>query len=264
MRRQSRNILNNMNRKHEAKLRQAAVSGYESESSYHSECGHHKSPDRRRPKGKGGMSQAKKKHGESEAKFRQRKARQNEAKRENETAADYEMRVRSGENRESQSNYQELGMSSKHLSKGMKAKSRGAAKWAKLKLLMLLSRSLDKDGYSSLLLMKHGGESLKSAAQFAKMTTNFKDLKAEVRGSVPRCGGPRPPGSFDTVARYQQHKTPKRFDPLTGIFIHSVQVRWRHYHNRRTFGSPFYSRDPKGVNSSIRLPWDKVFFYPFY
>ena len=33
MRRQSRNILNNMIRKHEAKMRQAAVSGYESESS---------------------------------------------------------------------------------------------------------------------------------------------------------------------------------------------------------------------------------------
>ena len=48
------------------------------------------------------------------------------------------------------------------------------------------------------------------------------------------------------------------FDPLSGIFIHSVQVRWRHYHNRRAFGSPFVSRDPKGVNSSIRLPWDKV------
>ena len=258
MRRQSRNILNNMNRKHEAKMRQAAVSGYESESSYHSECGH-KSPDRRkRPTGKSGKL-VKKRFGESEAKFRQRTARQGEGRRENE--ADNERRTRSGE---SPSDPQGSGMSSaKSLSKGMKAKSRGAAKWAKLKLLMLLSRSLNKDGFSSLLLMKHGGDSLKSAAQFAKMSSKFGDLKDEARGSVPRSGGPRPPGSFDTVARYQQHKTPKRFDPLSGIFIHSVQVRWRHYHHRRAFGMPFYlSRDPKGVNSSIRLPWDKVVAEP--
>ena len=123
MRRQSRNILNNMNRKHEAKLRQAAASGYDSESSYHSECGH-KSPNRRRATGKGG-THAGKKYGESKGKFRRRTTGQNETRLENETEADYERRMRCGENGESQS---QLGTSSKLLSKkGMKAKSPGAA-----------------------------------------------------------------------------------------------------------------------------------------
>ena len=251
MRRQSRNILNNLNRKHEAKLRQAAA-GYESESSYHSDCGH-KSPIRRRPVGKKG-AQARKRYGESKDKFKRRI--QSEQRQEDESDADYERRMRSLEKETSDKH--ELGIASK-LSQGMKSKSRGAAKWAKLKLLMLLSRSLDKDGGSSLLLMMHGGESLKGAAQFAKMTTKFGDLKEEVRGSVPRGGGPRLPGSFDTVARYQQHKTPKRFDPLSEIFVHTTQVRWHHY---RTPITPEDSRDPKSVNSSIRLPWDKLVAEP--
>ena len=61
-------------------------------------------------------------------------------------------------------------------------KSRGRENWAKVKYLLLISRSLLQDGYArwdhdaiiatlpSLLVMTHGSASLKSAAQSALVT----------------------------------------------------------------------------------------------
>ena len=71
-------------------MRQAAA-GYESESSYHSDCGH-KSPIRKRPVGQKG-AQARRRFGESKDKFKRRT--QSGQRQEDESDADYERRMRS-------------------------------------------------------------------------------------------------------------------------------------------------------------------------
>ena len=50
------------------------------------------------------------------------------------------------------------------------------------------------------------------------------------KGMVPRGGGKRVKGSFDSLDRYRQHLTPKRYNPTKDMFIHTTDVRWRHYH----------------------------------
>ena len=64
------------------------------------------------------------------------------------------------------------------------------------------------------------------------MASKYMEIrtKRHKRGAVPRGGGFRAKGSFDSLDRYRQHCTPKRYNPTLELFIHNTEVRWRHYH----------------------------------
>ena len=133
--------------------------------------------------------------------------------------------------------------------------------WNKIGMLMRLSKTLA--GNPSLILLTRGRKmnligwkALKSAVSVAKMTNNYISLTKGKKGSVPRSGGTREKKSFDTVDRYRQHTTPKRYDPTRENYIHTTQVRWRHYHGCVKL------RDQKGINSHVYLPWNKVVTEP--
>ena len=93
------------------------------------------------------------------------------------------------------------------------------------------------------------------------------------KGLIPRGGGKRAKGSFDSLDRYRQHLTPKRYNPTRDMFIHTTDVRWRHYQGctNERFDShqtqymqmiPVCFRDPKSINSHVYLPWDKIVTEP--
>ena len=135
------------------------------------------------------------------------------------------------------------------------------ARWSKIGMLMRLSKTLA--GNPSLILLTRGRKlnvmgwkALKSAVGVAKMTKNYIEMTKRKKGTIPKGGGVREKNSFDTVDRYRQHATPKRYDPNRESYIHTTQVRWRNYHGCVKL------RDQKGVNSNVYLPWNKVVTEP--
>ena len=76
-----------------------------------------------------------------------------------------------------------------------------------------------------------GWRKLKSALDVSNMAQKYLSyrIKRYKVGHVPRGGGRRSKGSFDSLDRYRQHLTPKRYNPNTEMFIHTTDVKWRHY-----------------------------------
>ena len=77
--------------------------------------------------------------------------------------------------------------------------------------------------------MLKGWKKLKAALDVSSMATKYSEMQTPGRrnkkGHVPRGGGLRAKGSFDTLDRYRQHTWPKRYNPTRDMFIHNTQVR---------------------------------------
>ena len=130
----------------------------------------------------------------------------------------------------------------------------GKARWKKLRLMLKFSKVTN---HSILHMARHddimkGAISFNSTLPIIEMAKKYKLYRKELTGVIPRGGGKRESGSFDTMERYKQHKTEKRSNPLAESFIHTSNVEWSHYDGITQ------TRDPKGINSNIYIPWNKV------
>ena len=126
-----------------------------------------------------------------------------------------------------------------------KVESVAKMKWKRMGVIIKLASTLEKGQPPSLLMMTQGGkESVENSLKTSLMIQNYQTLRKPKLGAVPRNGG-------CGMDRFRQHTQEKRHHGLGEVFIHPLAVGWQ---GDRSKGD----RDPKGVSSFAKLPWEAV------
>ncbi|XP_023334144.1 uncharacterized protein LOC111705729 [Eurytemora carolleeae] len=83
----------------------------------------------------------------------------------------------------------------------------------------------------------------------------MREKYMRLREQNPPIFTPKPPPTilpFDSLERYTQHAVTGRYNPLRPVRISPLNISWEYYDGMKN------TRDKKGLNSYIWLPWDKV------
>ena len=124
-----------------------------------------------------------------------------------------------------------------------KVESAAKMKWKKMGVIIKLASTLERGQPPSLLMMTRGGkESVENSLKTSLMIQNYQTLRKPKLGAVPRNGG-------CVMDRFRQHTQEKRHRGLGEVFIHQLAVRWQ---GDQCKGD----RDPKGISSFVKLPWE--------
>ena len=126
-----------------------------------------------------------------------------------------------------------------------KVDSAAKLKWRKMGVIIKLASTLEKGQPPSLLMMTQGGkESVENSLKTSLMIQNYQTLRKPKLGAVPRNGGCE-------LDRFRQHTQEKRHHGMGEVFIHPLAVRWQGDESKG-------GRDPKGISSFVKLPWEAV------
>ena len=126
-----------------------------------------------------------------------------------------------------------------------KVDSAAKLKWRKMGVIIKLASTLEKGQPPSLLMMTQGGkESVENSLKTSLMVQNYQTLRKPKLGAVPPNGGCE-------MDRFRQHTQEKRHHGLGEVFIHQLAVGWQ---GDGSHGD----RDPKGISSLVKLPWEAV------